>query len=268
MLPLSALATFILMRLFGLSANLMSLGGLAIAIGMLVDAAVVVVENVDSQLERSTGTTCRTLHLIYPRRPRGRRAGDFRHRHHRDRVPAAADLQGLEGKLFAPVALTIVFALSASLLLSLTVMPVLASFLLKRGVHHQPWLVRKLDALYDRVLDRGPRPQPPLHRRRAARPARRRRRLPAARQDLHADDGRGRHHHAAGKTAVDQPGASHRHSTCRVQQAILERVPEIKGIVARVGSDELGLDPMGLNQTDTFLVLKPRTNGASPTRTG
>ncbi len=50
MLPLSALATFILMRLSGLSANLMSLGGLAIAIGMLVDAAVVVVENVESQL--------------------------------------------------------------------------------------------------------------------------------------------------------------------------------------------------------------------------
>jgi cobalt-zinc-cadmium resistance protein CzcA len=50
MLPLSALATFILMRIFGLSANLMSLGGLAIAIGMLVDAAVVVVENVESQL--------------------------------------------------------------------------------------------------------------------------------------------------------------------------------------------------------------------------
>ena len=43
----------------------------------------------------------------------------------------------------------------------------------------------------------------------------------------------------------------------RVQRAILERVPEVKNIIARVGSDELGLDPMGLNQTDTFLVLKP-----------
>jgi cobalt-zinc-cadmium resistance protein CzcA len=49
-LPLAALATFILMRQFGLSANLMSLGGLAIAIGMLVDAAVVVVENIVTQL--------------------------------------------------------------------------------------------------------------------------------------------------------------------------------------------------------------------------
>jgi cobalt-zinc-cadmium resistance protein CzcA len=54
----------------------------------------------------------------------------------------------------------------------------------------------------------------------------------------------------------------------RVQQAILRAVPEVKAIVARSGSDELGLDPMGLNQTDTFMVLKPRTNGANPTRPG
>jgi Cu/Ag efflux pump CusA len=45
----------------------------------------------------------------------------------------------------------------------------------------------------------------------------------------------------------------------RVQQAILENVPEVKSIVARAGSDELGLDPMGLNETDTFLVLKPKS---------
>jgi cobalt-zinc-cadmium resistance protein CzcA len=64
MLPLSALATFILMRIFGLSANLMSLGGLAIAIGMLVDAAVVVVENIESQLAEAPDNLP-TLHLIF-----------------------------------------------------------------------------------------------------------------------------------------------------------------------------------------------------------
>jgi cobalt-zinc-cadmium resistance protein CzcA len=64
MLPLSALATFILMRSAGLSANLMSLGGLAIAIGMLVDAAVVVVENVESQLADAQ-ENLPTLHLIF-----------------------------------------------------------------------------------------------------------------------------------------------------------------------------------------------------------
>jgi cobalt-zinc-cadmium resistance protein CzcA len=50
----------------------------------------------------------------------------------------------------------------------------------------------------------------------------------------------------------------------RIQQAILERVPEVRGIVARAGADELGLDPMGLNQTDTFMVLKPRSEWRVP----
>ena len=134
---LSALATFILMRTAGLSANLMSLGGLAIAIGMLVDAAVVVVENVESQLAEAPDNLP-TLHLIF------RAAREVA-------APVTSGiviiiivflplltLQGLEGKMFGPVALTIVFALASSLLLSLTVVPVLASYLIKRGVHHEP----------------------------------------------------------------------------------------------------------------------------------
>ncbi len=130
-LPLAALMTFILMRRFGLSANLMSLGGLAIAIGMLVDAAVVVVENIVTQLADETAAPqLPRLHLIY------RAVREVA-------VPVTSGigiiiivflplltLQGLEGKLFTPVALTIVFALAGSLLLSLTVIPVLASFLL------------------------------------------------------------------------------------------------------------------------------------------
>jgi cobalt-zinc-cadmium resistance protein CzcA len=188
MLPLSALATFILMRTAGLSANLMSLGGLAIAIGMLVDAAVVVVENVESQLAEAPDNLP-TLHLIF------RAAREVA-------APVTSGiviivivflplltLQGLEGKMFGPVALTIIFALSASLLLSLTVVPVLASYLIKRGVHHEPWLVRKLAALYDRVLSAAL-----AHSRRFIIgaddcPTRCGRRFYAARQELHADDG-------------------------------------------------------------------------------
>ena len=129
-LPLAVLITFILMQKFGMSANLMSLGGLAIAIGMLVDAAVVVVENVISHLgERRPHIP--HLHVIY------RAVKEVI-------TPVAAGvaiiiivflplmtLQGLEGKLFIPVALTIVFALAGSLLLSLTVIPMLASYMLK-----------------------------------------------------------------------------------------------------------------------------------------
>ncbi|MCG6863619.1 MAG: efflux RND transporter permease subunit, partial [Chromatiaceae bacterium] len=150
-LPLAALATFVLMGWFGLSANLMSLGGLAIAIGMLVDAAVVVVENVVAQLGEREQRLPR-LHLIY------RAVREVS-------VPVVSGiliiiivflplltLQGLEGKLFIPVALTIVFALAASLVLSLTVIPVLASFLIGKVSHTEPLLVRLLHKVYAPVL--------------------------------------------------------------------------------------------------------------------
>ncbi|MCF6254479.1 MAG: efflux RND transporter permease subunit, partial [Thiomicrorhabdus sp.] len=153
-LPLAALMTFILMRWFGLSANLMSLGGLTIAIGMLVDASVVVVENIVSQLaDKQKVKLLPRLHLIY----RAVKSVS---------VPVTSGiaviiivflplltLQGLEGKLFIPVALTIVFALSGSLLLSLTVIPVLASYLLKNVSHDEPWLPRMLKKLYSPILN-------------------------------------------------------------------------------------------------------------------
>ncbi len=256
-LPLSALATFILMRQFNMSANLMSLGGLAIAIGMLVDAAVVVVENITSYL--SDGEKSRRqprLHLIY------RAVREVS-------APVTAGisiiiivflplltLQGLEGKLFTPVALTIVFALAASLLLSLTVIPVLASFLLKNVAHEEPWLPRKLGALYQPALQWCL-----LHSRRVVAAA------------LTALAVAAVVYLFIGKTfmpTMDEgdiivqleklPSITLGKSVdldLRVQKAILEQVPEVTRIVARVGSDEIGMDPMGLNESDVFMVLKP-----------
>lgn len=257
-LPLAALATFILMQQFGLSANLMSLGGLAIAIGMLVDAAVVVVENVVTQLAQSgSGRRLPRLHLIY------RATREVA-------VPVSSGiliiiivflplltLQGLEGKLFVPVALTIVFALASALLLSLTVIPVLSSYLLKAGHgEHEPWLPRMLGRLYAPVLTAALR-----HSRwviaaailmlvvtgyvytligKAFMPTLDEGNLIVQLEKLPSIT-------LAESIAIDQ----------RVQRAILEEVPEVESIVARAGSDELGLDPMGLNQTDSFLVLKP-----------
>jgi len=257
-LPLAALATFILMNQFGLSANLMSLGGLAIAIGMLVDAAVVVVENVVTTLaQHGERAKLPRLHLIY------RASKEVA-------VPVTSGimiivivflplltLQGLEGKLFGPVALTIVFALSASLLLSLTAIPVLASYLLGKPAHDDPWLVRKLNALYMPALRWS------LAHGRAV--------VIAA---LALLVGAGALYTQVGKAfmpSMDEgdlivqleklPSINLAKSIeldQRVQRAIMDKVPEVTGIVARTGSDELGLDPMGLNQTDSFLVLKPR----------
>ena len=154
-LPLSAMVTFIAMRATGMSANLMSLGGLAIAIGLLVDAAVVVVENIVTKMSGESGQALPRLHVIF------RAVKDVT-------LPVASgiliiilvflpllSLQGLEGKLFSPVALTIVYALAGSLVLSLTVIPVLASFLITSGVHKEPWLPRKLSALYVPMLNKA-----------------------------------------------------------------------------------------------------------------
>jgi cobalt-zinc-cadmium resistance protein CzcA len=256
-LPLAMLCTFILMQQFGMSANLMSLGGLAIAIGMLVDAAVVVVENIESHLahDKNIGKLSH-LHIVF------RAVKEVI-------TPVAAGvaiiiivflplltLQGLEGKLFIPVALTIVFALAASLLLSLTVVPMLASFLLKRVSHQEPWLVRKAMAIYTPLLQRA------LNRERVV--------IIGALAMLAVTAAV---HAQIGKTFMPEmdegdiivgieklPSVSLEQTAAldlKVQQAIMGQVPEVKSIVARAGSDEIGLDPMGLNQTDSFLVLKP-----------
>ena len=257
-LPLAALITFILMRSFGMSANLMSLGGLAIAIGMLVDAAVVVVENIVQRLATDpTAGKLPRLHTIY------RAVREIA-------VPVTSGiliiitvflplltLQGLEGKFFVPVALTIVFALAGSLVLSLTVIPVLASYLLKEVKHEDPWLPRKLLALYEPALVWG------LGRQRVVATV-------AVVMLLMA----GLIYTQVGKTfmpTMDEgdlivgieklPSISLEQSAAldlKIHQAIMSAIPEVTGIVARAGSDEIGLDPMGLNQTDTYLLLKPR----------
>ena len=257
-LPLAALITFILMHGFGMSANLMSLGGLAIAIGMLVDAAVVVVENIVQRLAHDpTAGKLPRLHLIY------RAVREVA-------VPVTAGiliiitvflplltLQDLEGKFFVPVALAIVFALAGSLVLSLTVIPVLASYLLRDVKHEDPWLPRKLLTFYGPLLDW----------------AMRRQRLVGIGAVVLLVVA-GVVYTQVGKTfmpTMDEgdlivgieklPSISLEQSAAldlMIHRAIMQAMPEVTGIVARAGSDEIGLDPMGLNQTDTYLLLKPR----------
>ena len=257
-LPLAALATFLLMRMAGMSANLMSLGGLAIALGMLVDAAVVVVENIVQHLghDRSKGKLPK-LHIVF------RAVREVA-------VPVVAGiliivvvflplltLQDLEGKFFVPVAMTIVFALASSLLLSLTVIPVLSSFLLKKVAHEDPWLPRKLLKAYEPALAFAMRREKVVYGVAAA--------MLVAAAIVYT---------LVGKTfmpTMDEgdiivgieklPSVSLEETAAldlKIHQALMRNIPEITGVVARAGSDEIGLDPMGLNQTDTFLVLKPR----------
>ncbi|MGZ3276600.1 MAG: efflux RND transporter permease subunit [Caulobacteraceae bacterium] len=255
-LPFAVLLTLLVMRNLGMSANLMSLGGLAVAIGMLVDGAVVVVENTVERLSQDHHGEPKLMLVARAAREVA--------------APVAAGvliiclvftplltLQGLEGKMFRPVALTIVIALAGSLLLSLTLVPVLSSFVLKSAGHHSSWLMDRIGPAYDRLLA-GALRKPKI--------------VYAA-----ASVGvvlAGVAYTVTGKsfmptmdegTIVMQlaklPSVGLDRSAAldgRIQDAVLKAVPEVRHMICRVGSDELGLDPMGLNESDCFMQLAPK----------
>jgi cobalt-zinc-cadmium resistance protein CzcA len=263
-LPMAALITFLMMKLVGMSANLMSLGGLAIAIGLIVDAGVVVVENTVEHLnDHADNHRIPILHQVY------QAAAEVV-------MPVASgifiiclvflpllSLQGLEGKLFAPVAITIVFALSGSLLLSLTLIPALSSLVLRGSAHKSPILMRVIEAGYRPLLRFCLAHPLPVYVAAAA----------GAAAMVFA-------YLAIGKTfmpTMDEgsvimqttklPSINLEESVAtdlRIQRTLLEKVPEVDHIIARVGSDELGLDPMSPNDTDAFLVLKSKDQWRVP----
>ncbi len=254
-LPLSVLFTFIMMRVTGVSANLMSLGGLAIAIGILVDASVVVVENIHTQLSHAPKGVNR-LHLIY------RAVLEVA-------TPVISgvliiivvflplfSLTGLEGKMFAPLAITISFALIGSLVLSLTVIPVFASFLMRGGHEDDGWLLNQLKKVYLPIVAWA------LRFRYVA--------ISIAVLTLIGalslfpyigkefmpimDEGstvviveKSSDVSLKQSLAMDAP----------IQKAFME-IEEVTGVVSRTGADELRMDPMGLYQTDNFILTKPR----------
>lgn len=258
-LPLAALFTFLMMDTTSMTANLMSLGGLVIAIGMLVDSSIVIIENIVSSMahQKQDGRRLPQLHIIY------RAVKDVA-------VPVTSGiiiiiivflplltLEGLEGKLFRPVTMTIMFALLGSLILSLTVIPVLASYVIRASGHKNPWLPRTLTALYTPLLDKAlKRPMIPavvalglLVATVAVFPLVGKTFMPTM------DEG----------DLIVQletiPSINLQTSTRTVQQverAIIAQIPEVERVVSRSGSDEIGMDPMGLNETDMFLQLRPR----------
>ncbi|MBZ5699112.1 MAG: CusA/CzcA family heavy metal efflux RND transporter [Acidobacteriia bacterium] len=149
-LVLTPLLTFMVMNHMGMSANLMSLGGLAIAIGLMVDGSVVVVENAFAKLgHHKSESRFNSIHnavlevgtpvivgigiiiLVF--------------------LPLMT-LEGMEGKMFSPLAFTIAIALGISLVLSLTLSPALSSYLLKGGSEHDTFLVRWLKRPYLAIL--------------------------------------------------------------------------------------------------------------------
>jgi len=146
------LITFILMNRLGLSANLMSLGGLAIAIGLMVDGTVVVVENVFHKLGQTDGSRASRLQTIL----------DATSEIAKPTVYGISIiilvflplmmLSGMEGKMFTPLALTIAIALAVSLAVSLFLSPVLCSYILRGGADHDTKPIAWLKQQYLRLL--------------------------------------------------------------------------------------------------------------------
>lgn len=255
-LPFALLMSFIAMDYFGLSANLMSLGGLAIAVGILVDSAVVMVEHITSELGNPKHKNESKIHIIYLAAV--------------DMAPSIVTgvliiiivfmplltLEGLEGKLFKPVALSIVFALFSSLILALTLIPVLSSFILKIRPDKESALIRRLIKYYKPSLDFAIKHTAAVFLAVIL--------LFTGSLYLASKTGKTFMPTMDEGTMIAMieslPSLSLEESVelnQKIQTKLMKDVPEISAIIARTGTDELGLDPMSLNDTDTFFILKP-----------
>ncbi|HVS52389.1 MAG TPA: CusA/CzcA family heavy metal efflux RND transporter [Opitutaceae bacterium] len=260
-LPLAALFAFIMMKWQGLSANLMSLGGLAIGIGMMVDGAVVMVENVHRHL---TEPPDRLGHVhagkvetvLYAAKEVGRPI-----------VFGIAiiiivflplfTLEGFEGKMFSPLAFTISFALLGSLILSLTLVPTLCTFFLKQEAEvREPFHIRGIKKLYRDVLT--PCVARPwlviliavgaLGGAAALVPRIGTEFLPTL------DEG------SVGVQTFRIPSISLPQTIALQTEAekILKRFPEVIDVISKTGRADIASDPMGIEVSDVIATLKPR----------
>jgi cobalt-zinc-cadmium resistance protein CzcA len=254
--PLSMLGAFVGMLYAGISGNLMSLG--AIDFGLIVDGSVVLIENVV------------------------RRVAEYRHHHPNERAPLEVvrdacqevarpvvfgvgiillvylpilSLRGMEGKMFRPMALTVIFALLTSLVLALTLMPVLASIYLRSVSEEEPFLIRWVKKIY----------RPALHYA-VSNP----RATVGAAAGVFAtsvllaftlgavfipklDEG------SIAIQAVRLPSVSLETSvkmTTQIEKCLL-KFPEVESVVCKTGRPEIANDPMTVNLTDVVVSLKP-----------
>lgn len=254
-IPFSFLFAATLMLYTGVSGNLMSLG--ALDFGLLVDGAVVMTEH-----------TVAALALLHLRK--GQPIAGQVEKACRDMarpmvfglgiiiavyLPLLA-LTGLEGKMFRPMALTVVYALLGAMLLSFTLVPVLLSLVLKPDASHKlPWVIRMAGPIYERVLGwvlLHPKPTTVLAL------------LPLVLSVLWAtrlgavflpelDEG------AVAVQAIRIPSVSLTNSLTSAQrfEQALKEIPEVVSVVSKTGRPDLATDPMGVEISDVIIALKP-----------
>jgi heavy metal efflux system protein len=251
-IPLSMLAAVIAMYSAGMSGNLMSLG--AIDFGLLVDGAVVMIENVVRRRAESPARPM--LPLVRDAAMEVARPITFAVLIITAVYLPILSLQGIEGKMFRPMAMTVIFALVASLILTLTVMPVLATLLLRGKVsEHESRIVQWVRRRYEPMLARTAR-RPALTMGLAVV-------LLAAAAfvgtRLGAEFLPRLEEGALTVTTTKLPGISVP-SAVQAQTMIertLMRFPEVRTAVTLGGSSEIPTDPMGVEQSDTFVMLTP-----------
>ncbi|MBF0217441.1 MAG: efflux RND transporter permease subunit [Candidatus Omnitrophica bacterium] len=257
-LPLSALITFIMMRCFGLSANLMSLGGLVIAMGMIVDASIVVAENIFRHLSRRKGVlgeektaVCLSATIEVARPIFFAILITII-----TKVPLFA-LQSVEGKMFKPMAFTLIFAMAGSLLISFTIVPVIGSYFIRGSAkNEESAVIRWVKRFYMPLLQKAIR-------------ARKTTALFALFLFIvsillfrfvgteflpYMDEG------SIAINIVKFPTVSLEESKRigdQIEKMLLE-FPEVGTVVTKTGRAEIAEDPMGPEQNDVFVMLKPK----------
>ena len=259
LMPLTAAAAFLLMSWQGVTANLMSLGGLAIAIGMVVDGAIVITENITRHMREKADSSQSRLEIAYEAAREVVRPVAFVFLIIIIACLPLFSLESMEGKMFKPLALTMIFALVGSLVITLTLIPALAAMWVKRspeGERGNP-LVRAFESAYIPVLNRAMRGRwitvavaaglmvgafsivphigteflPPL------------------------EEG------ALAINIVRLPTASVEGSAIQcteIEKRLLAKFPQITTVVSKTGRAEISEDPMGPEQSDLLIMLKPR----------
>jgi cobalt-zinc-cadmium resistance protein CzcA len=257
-IPLSMLFAFCGMWQFGIAASLLSLG--AIDFGLVVDSSVVMIENCMRHLARGDAAGKSRLEIVREAAVEVRRPTLFGELIIMIVYLPILTLEGIEGKLFRPMALTVIFALAGSMIFSLTLMPVLASFLLpKRVQEREPLLMRIAHRIHAPVLRFA------MNHRLAV--------LGLAVGSLIFAFGLVAPHLGAEFVPRLSEGAlaigvvrlagtdieeSVRYNT-QIEKAILTEFPsEVEHVWSRIGTAEVATDPMGVELTDIFITLAPR----------
>ena len=254
-LPLTAMFAVILMKWQGVTANLMSLGGLAMAIGMIVDASVVISENISRHLSEARNTSASRIQITYQAVREVARPLLFAIIIIIVVFIPIFLLQGIEGKMFRPLALTVCFAMLGSLLVSFTIVPVLCSLFVRGdAIPKENVLVRISKRSYLSVLSWTL--------------ARRRRTIlfafgvlavslllvPFIGTEFLPQLNEG----AIAINVVRLPSASLDGSVVvgtEIERRLLEKFPEVRTVVTKTGRAEISEDPMGPEQSDVFIML-------------